>query len=158
MQRNRLSLTKTTTQYREHCGICGDSHTRRRTSIQCTCGKYVHLKCLGFRTLDGLVACIEETLDCRCKVSEAISGVSGKKAKHIKIQKMRNALSPQQGTDLFAIICLLAALVTAQEQSMVQQWGVRSVAWSQQHGMQWIRGYCDEKRRLQSASAVSRDT
>ena len=121
VQRNRLSLTKTTTQYREHCGICGDSHTRRRTSIQCTCGKYVHLKCLGFRTLDGLVACIEETLDCRCKVSEAISGVSGKKAKHIKIQKMRNALSPQQGTDLFAIICLLAALVTAQEQSMVQQ-------------------------------------
>ena len=39
----------------------------------------------------------------------------------MKTQKMRNALSLQQGTDLFAIICLLAALVTAQEQSMVQQ-------------------------------------
>jgi hypothetical protein len=52
IQRNKLSLTRTTTQYNHHCGKCGEFHTRRRASILCECGQYVHLKCLGFRTVE----------------------------------------------------------------------------------------------------------
>ena len=48
--RCKLSLKRTTTQYHQVCGICQVPHTRRRTSILCPCGLYVHLQCLGPKT------------------------------------------------------------------------------------------------------------
>ena len=49
--RNKISLTRTTTRYNDICGVCGEAHTRRRASVKCSCGMFVHVVCLGFKNL-----------------------------------------------------------------------------------------------------------
>jgi hypothetical protein len=61
----RFSLKRTTTQYSQACGVCGEWHTHKVASALCTCGGYVHLKCLGFSSIRSFED-HEGELDCKC--------------------------------------------------------------------------------------------
>ena len=126
VQRNKLSLKKTTTEYNQSCGICGDLHTRRRTSILCICGQYVHLKCIGFRTVVDVCSYSGERPECQCKTHNAITPKqeradhARKEAKHIKVTRMRSAVPAVDPTDALIVTCIAVAIVTAQEQFLLQ--------------------------------------
>ena len=66
-KRNKLSLKRTTTQYNQVCGICQIPHTRRRISVLCSCGFYVHLNCLGLKSLQELQVQDPKQYSCKCK-------------------------------------------------------------------------------------------
>ena len=126
-KRNRLSLKKTTTQYSHICGICGELHTRRRASLLCKCGEYVHLKCMGYKTLDELEEEVEEIV-CKCKQQRftteqhsQIAQDSRIKIRRRKVEMNRKQCTREEATCIAAALCIAAITVVTQEQSLLQQ-------------------------------------
>ena len=129
-KRNRLTIKKTTTQYSDTCGICGDKHTRRCVSILCKCGTYIHLRCMGYRTLEDFEESTEER-DCKCNQRSTTNQRHIAKAQNIRTKNRqekttasRNACTPEEANNIAAAriaACIAAAILTAQEQSLLQQ-------------------------------------
>ena len=132
-KRNKLSLKRTTTQYNQVCGVCQIPHTRRRTSILCSCGFYVHLHCLGLKSLHDLQVQNAEQWKCKCK-HHLMSSLQRhmqaenvrRKVRHAKTATTRGApkntkQNMQDSFDTLITACLLIAILTAHEQTLIQQ-------------------------------------
>lgn len=127
MQRNRLSLTRTTTQYSQFCGICSEFHTRRRASVLCDCGQYVHLKCLGFRRVEDLFACVDPNLRCHCKANNkeanrqatAILRKTSRQRRIFEKRNMQNNEEEAEGICVLIVASLCVAIASAQEQKVL---------------------------------------
>lgn len=153
VQRNKLSLKRTTTEYSQKCGICGDLHTRRRTSILCICGQYVHLKCFGFRTVDDAIAELGEKIECRCThstphmESNKKERIARNKDKQNKISRMRSQLTAVEMMTVSIAVCLSVAVITAEEQARVRcgayirLHGLRKACYNGYEGMVVKRDY-----------------
>ena len=109
--------------------------TRRRASVLCTCGLYMHLHCIGLRNTQSSQTL--ESIACKCKHRLASttqrSAFAQNFRKHIQremnanrrnvevMQSQRQKLDIQEEqVQAISIACILAAIVTAQEQSMIK--------------------------------------
>ncbi len=126
--RSKMSLQRTTTQYNDICGVCAEAHTRRRVSVKCVCGMFVHLSCMGYKSWREFSTQTQDEQvsqdKCKCMKSPSRGHQTNNAKRKIvrlkKIQASRASVDVKDSVAKFAFACLVVATTVAQEQNALR--------------------------------------